>query len=305
LSWHFPTELARFGQAFTQAGRAPNLAFSREYCRRVTTRHYENFSVASLLLPRRLLVHFHAVYAYCRWADDLADESGGGDTALSLLNCWRGELMQCYGGRPVHPVLVALQSTIRKFDIPPEPFLNLLLAFEQDQRVTDYATFADVLAYCVNSANPVGRLVLYLFGQVSDTALSLSDDICTGLQLANFWQDVARDAAIGRCYIPQEDLARFSDFRDCLRFQVERTWGYFHRGRGLLPMLTPEARRNIRLFVEGGEATLRAIEQVGYDTRTMRPTVGTWTKIKLVLGVTSSIAIQKRGQSPFLLGVFK
>ena len=197
MTWHFPTELASFGPAFTQAGRVPNLTFARQYCRVVTTRHYENFSVASLVLPRRLLVHFHAVYAYCRWADDLADESGGGDTALSLLNWWRGELLSCYHGTPVHPVLVALQSTIRKFSIPPEPFLNLLLAFEHDQRVTQYSTFDDVLAYCTKSANPVGRIVLHLFDQASDNALTLSDEVCTGLQLANFWQDVARDAAIG------------------------------------------------------------------------------------------------------------
>ncbi len=296
MSWHFPTELARFGPAFTDAGRVPNLTYARQYCRGVTNRHYENFSVASLLLPRRLLVHFHAVYAYCRWADDLADEAGGGDTALSLLRWWREQLMSCYHGIPVHPVMVALQSTIRRFQIPAEPFLNLLLAFEHDQRVTQYGTLDEVLAYCVNSANPVGRLVLYLFEQASDNAMTLSDDVCTGLQLANFWQDVARDAAIGRVYIPQDDLTRFgvsvadlkerrssAAFRDCLRFQVERTWGFFQRGRGLLPLLTPEARRNIRLFIEGGEATLRAIERVGYDTLTQRPAISKGTKLKLLL----------------------
>jgi squalene synthase HpnC len=236
------------------------------------------------------------VYAYCRWADDLADESGGGDTALSLLKWWRGELLNCYHGKPVHPVMVALQSTIRKFRIPPEPFLNLLLAFEHDQRVTEYSTFDDVMAYCGNSANPVGRLVLHLFGQASDNSLKLSDEVCTGLQLANFWQDVARDAAIGRVYIPQDDLARFgvnlADLKDrrtsaalceCVRFQVQRTWFFFERGRGLLGLLTPEARRNIRLFIEGGEATLRAIERVGYDTLTARPTVDKGTKLKLLL----------------------
>jgi squalene synthase HpnC len=280
VAWHFPTELARFGPAFTSAGRAPNLSFARQYCRGVTTRHYENFAVATVLLPRRLLVHFHAVYAYCRWSDDLADESGGGDTALTRLRWWRNEFLS---GCSVHPVLVALRSTIRKFDIPEELFLNLLEAFEQDQQVTEYRTFADVLAYCVNSANPVGRIVLHLFGQASDRALSLSDDVCTGLQLANFWQDVARDKAIGRTYIPQDDLARFGLCRECIRFQVERTWGFFHRGRGLLSMLTPEGRRNIRLFIEGGEATLLAIEAVDYDTSKTRPVVSKGTKLKLLL----------------------
>ena len=296
MSWRFPSELARFGPSFTNAGLVPNLTFARQYCRGVTTQHYENFAVATVLLPRQLLVHFHAVYAYCRWADDLADESGDGDTALSLLNWWRGELLNCYHGTPVHPVLVALQSTIRKFAIPPEPFLNLLQAFEHDQRVKEYRTFDEVLAYCTNSANPVGRLVLHLFGQATDKALTLSDDVCTGLQLANFWQDVARDAAIGRVYIPQDDLARFgvsvadlkerrtsASFQACVRFQAQRTWGFFERGRGLLPLLTSEARRNIRLFIEGGEATLRAIKRVDYDTLTTRPTVGKGTKLKLLL----------------------
>src|SRR5262249_47237395 len=146
----------------------------------------------SFLLPRRLRRHFHAVYAYCRWSDDLADETGGGAQAIHLLDWWRRELLACYDGTPHHPVLVALQDTIRQFDIPAQPFLDLLVAFEQDQRVSSYATFTDLLGYCKNSANPVGRLVLYLCESHDERRGALSDHICTALQLANFWQDVGR-----------------------------------------------------------------------------------------------------------------
>src|SRR5438552_2192692 len=152
--------LARFGPQ----GRP--LPFTRSeaqaYCSRLARTHYENFTVASVLLPRRLLRHFHNVYAYCRWADDLADEAGGGQRALQLLRWWRGELLRCYDGRPRHPVTVALTETIRQFQIPPQPFLDLLFAFEQDQLVKRYQTFRQLLGYCRYSANPVGHLVLYL-----------------------------------------------------------------------------------------------------------------------------------------------
>ena len=169
------------------------MAEARQYCRKLATSHYENFTVASLLLPRRLLPHFHAVYAYCRWADDLADETGGGQWAVDLLHWWREELLCCYEGKARHPVMVALRETIRRFDIPPEPFLSLLVAFEQDQRVKQYDTFEQLLGYCENSANPVGRIVLYLFESHDDRRGELADHVCTALQLANFWQDVSRD----------------------------------------------------------------------------------------------------------------
>src|SRR5437868_5535654 len=156
----FLAELSRLGPG--AAPRPFTLAAARSYCARLTRTHYENFSVASLLLPRRLLPHFHAVYAYCRWADDLADEAGGGEKALALLRWWREELLRCYDGQPRHPVMVALRQTIRKFHIPPEPFLNLVFAFEQDQIVKHYQTYEQLLGYCRNSANPVGHLVLYL-----------------------------------------------------------------------------------------------------------------------------------------------
>ena len=162
-------------------GTPVHLAAARSYCSRLARTHYENFTVASFLLPRRLLRHFHAVYAYCRWADDLADEVGGGARALALLRWWREELLRCYGGQPRHPVMLALRETIQRFRIPPEPFLNLLFAFEQDQIVKRYQTYEQLLGYCRNSANPVGHLVLYLGGAFNQETAELSDSDLHGL----------------------------------------------------------------------------------------------------------------------------
>src|SRR5262249_5390131 len=151
--------------------------------------------------------HFYAIYAFCRRADDLADETGDPQLSLSLLDDWQQQLDLCYAGQPQHPVFVALRETIEEFLIPPEPFVRLLTAFRQDQHVTRYATHADVLDYCRNSANPVGRLILYLGRCHDERRGALADSICTGLQLANFCQDVARDWAKGRIYLPCETLA--------------------------------------------------------------------------------------------------
>jgi squalene synthase HpnC len=279
------------------APRSPGLAEARAYCAHVAKTHYENFTVASLLLPRRLIRHFHAVYAYCRWSDDLADETAGGQLALDLIAWWRNELLACYGDEPTHPVMVALRETIRRYDIPREPFLDLLVAFEQDQRVNRYDTFDQLLGYCRNSANPVGRLVLMLFECFDQQRAALSDEVCTGLQLANFWQDVARDLAIGRVYLPAEDRRRFgySDedlderrftpaFRELMRFEVDRARGFFDRGARLLPLLPREARVDVDLFIRGGRAILRAVERTGYDVWRQRPEVSKWEKGKLLLG---------------------
>ena len=197
----FAIHLARHGPAAPP--RRWSLDAARSYCARLTRSHYENFSVASVLLPRRLVPHFYPVYAYCRWADDLADETGGGQRALDLLAWWRAELLAMYAGRPTHPVMVALRPTVERFRIPPTPFLDLLVAFEQDQRVNRYATYDELLQYCRHSANPVGRLVLYLAEAFDDERATLSDHICTALQLTNFWQDVRRDLDnLNRVYIP-------------------------------------------------------------------------------------------------------
>jgi squalene synthase HpnC len=289
----FTQELKRWGpqEAYAPVPRRT----AQAYCSRLARTHYENFSVATLLLPRRLLPHFHNIYAYCRWADDLGDETGGGERALQLLAWWRGELLACYGGTPRHPVMVALQHTIANFDIPPQPFLELLQAFEQDQKVERYDTYEQLLGYCRLSANPVGHLVLYLCRAYDAERARLADQVCTGLQLANFWQDVARDLDIGRVYLPAEDRRRFeySDadlqarrftpaFAELMRFEVERARRLFSAGLALVPLVPAEVQTDIELFARGGQAILNKIEQAGYDVWRARPVLARWEKAALL-----------------------
>jgi squalene synthase HpnC len=286
-------DLLRFGPG--RAFRPISLSRARTYCSRLARSHYENFTVASLLLPRRLLRHFHNVYAYCRWADDLADEAGGGATALGLLRWWRQELADCYAGRPRHPVMVALHDTIVAFGIPAQPFLDLLFAFEQDQLIKRYQTYDQLLKYCRYSANPVGHLVLYLCGAFSAKNAGLADNVCTALQLANFWQDVSRDLAIGRIYLPEEDRLRFgcreSDLRQrrctpafvaLMRFEVDRTRDLFYRGLPLLDHVPGDVRLDIELFIRGGLAILCKIERCRYNVLQSRPALAKWEKAALL-----------------------
>jgi squalene synthase HpnC len=311
MKWEFARELEQWGPAWASGGLSlpVNLSAAHAYCAHVAKSHYENFTVVSLVLPRRLIRHFHAVYAYCRWSDDLADETGGGQHALDLIAWWREELLACYphpGGwgspDPRHPVMIALRETIRRFDIPAQPFLDLLDAFAQDQRVKRYATFDELLGYCRNSANPVGRLVLYVFECFDEERAALADEVCTGLQLANFWQDVARDFVIGRVYLPEADRARFGvteddlatgrctpQFRELLRFEVDRARGFFDRGEALVPLLPRAARVDVDLFIRDGRAILRAIERCNYDVLTRRPEVSKWAKAKLMLGAVGKL----------------
>jgi squalene synthase HpnC len=290
----FSAELERLGPGKIQ--RVVSLAEAQNYCRRLARDHYENFTVASTFLPRRLLRHFHAAYGYCRWADDLADETGGSAHALELLNWWRQELDLCYDGTPRHPVMIALHETIQRFQIPKRPFHDLLTAFEQDQRVKSYGTFQELLGYCRYSANPVGHLVLYLCEAYDCKRALFADQICTGLQLANFWQDVARDFDIGRIYLPLEDrrlfgyteadlsARRFNDsFVRLMRHEVELTREYFLRGAALLDLMPAPVRFDIDLFIQGGLAILRKIEQQGYNVWSARPALARWEKAWLLV----------------------
>lgn len=289
----FAAELARYGPQASYPAFGP--AEARAYCSRLARTHYENFTVASFLLPRHLLRHFHNIYAYCRWADDLADETGAGE-ALPLLRWWREELLRVYHGRPRHPVMVALRETIERFQIPARPFLDLLIAFEQDQRLKRYDTYAQLLHYCQHSANPVGYLVLYLCESYSAENAALSDCLCTALQLTNFWQDVSRDLDIGRVYLPAEDCARFGyrdedlearrftpEFAALLQFEVARARQLFQEGMPLVARIAPDLRADISLFIQGGMATLRKIEDAGFDVWRARPVLGKWDKGKLLL----------------------
>jgi len=288
-------ELATYGpdaRRAAQTSRAEALA----YCRRLARTHYENFTVASWLLPRRLLPHFHAIYAYCRWADDLADETQDASESLRLLDWWQAQLERCYAGWPEHPVFVALADTIEQFSIPPDPFVRLLTAFRQDQRVTRYATPEDVLGYCRNSANPVGRLILYLGRCHDEERGRLSDLVCTGLQLANFCQDVARDFAHDRIYLPRATLdaagytgAMFAQgeyneaFRRAMRTEVERAANYLHDGEWLVEQLPQELRLDVALFVAGGQSILQAIRELDYDVWRKRPTVSKLKQWRLLV----------------------
>jgi len=279
------------------ARRSPlSLAEANQYCRRLATGHYENFPLVSWLLPPGLHQHFYNVYAYCRWADDLGDETGGPQHALPLLQWWRQELEQCYAGEVRHPVFVALRWTIEEFSLPQEPFLDLLSAFEQDQTVHEYATFAQLRDYCRRSADPVGRLVLMLCRQATPQNIADSDSICTGLQLANFWQDVARDAAIGRCYLPAEDRKRFGyspedvqaqrtnpAFLQLMQFQVERARSFLMAGLPLVPRLPGRLQVDIDLFAQGGLKILQRIEQIDYRVWDQRPKVSKGDAVKLLL----------------------
>ena len=194
--------------AYRMPESRPTVEQAQAYCRRLATTHYENFHVASWFLPARFRPHFHSIYAYCRIADDLGDEVGNREQSLALLDLWGRELDACYRGEARHPVFVALAETIRHCDIPQKPFADLLVAFRQDQTVARYRTMDDVLDYCLYSANPVGRLVLYACGYRSPDMFHLSDYTCTALQLANFWQDMSADYG-RRIYLPLQDMERF------------------------------------------------------------------------------------------------
>ena len=290
----FQKQLQTWGPQSTAA--VPDQRAAELYCRKLALGHYENFPVVSWLLPRELHQHFFNVYAYCRWADDLGDETGDPQRSLELLKWWDEQLDACYRGECQHPVFVALQTTIAEFAIPREPFRDLISAFQQDQTVRDYGTFADLRDYCRRSADPVGRLVLLLCREHRPETVAWSDSICTGLQLANFWQDVARDADIGRCYLPREDREQFGysdqdlasrlttpEFLKLMEFEVARARDYLKSGLPLVDMLPRKLRIDIELFVRGGLCILDKIEAQGYRVWERRPKVTKWDAARLLI----------------------
>ncbi|MGC2209310.1 MAG: squalene synthase HpnC [Candidatus Korobacteraceae bacterium] len=282
---------------------APTLDEARSYCKRLATSHYENFSVATWFLPKELHRHFYNVYAYCRISDDLGDEVGDTKVSLALLDRWEQELDATYGGlgnAPLpaagakHPVFIALAETIRSCGIPKHEFSDLLQAFRQDQMVTRYESFEELRGYCRNSADPVGHLVLYLCGYKDEERQRLSDYTCTALQLANFWQDVSVDWKKGRVYLPLEDLRRFgvsedqiaegrfnAQFRELMRFEVERARQWFAQGLPLVERVNRSLALDLELFSRGGLAILQAIEKQDYDVLTRRPSLSKFCKAGL------------------------
>jgi len=280
------------------------LAAAYAHCLSVARGHYENFTIGSWLLPRRLRKDLAAVYAFARGADDIADE-GPDAGRLERLAAWEAELVACAS----HPaaardsIFLALGDTIARHQLDVGTLRDLLHAFRRDASgdTRRFATFDDVLEYCRCSANPVGRTVLALFGYRDAERQARSDDVCTALQLTNFWQDVDGDLARGRCYIPEEDLDRFPGSRDALAvrratdgfrallaFEVERTRGLFARGLGLADLVTGRLAREVRVFAGGGLHILDRIAAVDYDVFARRPTLSRAALARIVLrGVLS------------------
>lgn len=266
------------------------------FTRRLATSHYENFTVVSCLLPRPLHQDFYNIYAFCRHADDLADEIADKQASLAALNDFEAQLRDTFADkRPHHPILLALQGTARKYDIPIDPFLALISAFVQDQHVQRYETFAQLMDYCRRSANPVGHLVLYLGGYRDAHRQRLSDHTCSALQLANFWQDVLPDLSRDRIYIPREDMARFGvsesdilaknstpQFIQMMRFQVDRAMQMFTEGQQLLPLLDRRLKLDVELYIAGGQAILTSLAKIGYNPLRERPSLSRWDKMRLM-----------------------
>jgi squalene synthase HpnC len=267
------------------------VAQAYEYCARLAQSHYENFTIASVLMPREMRPSMHAIYAYARMADDFADE----DHDLGKLDDWQRELDLCYAGAPQHPVFVALADTVKRYDIPRQPFDDLLVAFRSDVNFAGFETLDEILSnYTRYSANPVGRLVLYLFGYRDEERQRLSDLVCSGLQLANFWQDVAIDLEKGRIYFPRADLREFGvtasdlekrvatpEFLKLMRHEVEVARDLLRRGAELHRMVDRRLSRDILMFAGGGLAILRSIERVDYDVFNRRPKLTRFDYLKL------------------------
>jgi squalene synthase HpnC len=291
-----------------------DLAAAEAYCRALAARHYENFTVATRLVPPRLRQHLANVYAFARHADDIVDEAADPQAAARDLAAWREGLACCFAGRPGHPVFVALADTVRRTGLGPEPFHHLLDAFEEDRRfdaagvVVRYADRSAVEGYCRRSADPVGRIVLGLEGCHDPELVGMSDAICTGLQLVNFWQDIRRDRIAGRVYIPRGDLERHGVALEALdapsatpamRALVADlvAWARARFTAGaLLPRRAPPALRPaVALFLAGGRAVADAIERGRFDTLARRPTVSRGRKLSLAARAWIAAALTRDG----------
>ena len=239
----------------------------------------ENFPVGSVLFPRPLRSHIRALYCYARFVDELGDAYEG--NRLAALDELEGEVDAAFAGEATWPVVQNVQPTIRQFDLPREPFLRLIEANRMDQRVSEYATWADLKHYCVHSADPCGRLVLGVLRKLDDAELvAASDSVCTGLQLVNFLQDVPTDLELGRVYLPAEDPRTFGDppldrpseeLRGLLRFEAQRAVDLLAAGEVLRERIGGRLGRAVALFARGGLAALDALESAGWDIFNGRP----------------------------------
>jgi squalene synthase HpnC len=268
-----------------------------EHCMAAVRGHYENFPVASWLLPPERRPYVAALYAFARAADDMADEGSlPPEQRLRRLDAWERNLEEAYAGRASHPVFVALAATASRFAIPRQLFVDLLTAFRSDIAQRRYRSFEDLLGYCRHSANPVGRLVLLVFEDARERTNTLSDNICTALQLANFWQDLSVDLARDRLYLPLDDLDRFgyteADFRagradehfvPLLQAQVQRTRALFHAGTPLIDEVTRALRMEVVLTWRGGMAILDQVERKGAGVLHHRPALSPLRKASILI----------------------
>ena len=294
MAFLFPRQ---FVDSVEASNRVYTVAEAESYTRWLATAHYENFHVVSFLLPKALHQDFYNVYSFCRWADDLGDEFDDPARSLKLLAWWREELQAMYAGVTRHPVFVALRGTALKHDLPIEPFDNLITAFIQDQTVSRYRNWAELEAYCVNSANPVGRLVLMLCGYRDAERFRLSDATCTGLQLANFWQDVTVDWDKDRVYLPLDLLARHgatveqiaarrfdSAFKGAMREAVAEARRHFATGLPLVATVNRQLSLDLDLFNRGGLAILDRIAAERYDVLKARPGISKVARVRILMG---------------------
>jgi len=290
----------------------PDLRAAYAECRRLARRHYENFPVASLLVPQDRRDALAAIYAFARAADDFADEPGV-EGRLELLADWRRRLYACAEGEESDPVFLALGDAIRTYNLSVANLDNLLRAFEADVRQYRHEDFASLINYSKYSANPIGRLVLELFGHREPELIAYSDNICTALQLTNFWQDVRVDLERDRISFPIEDLARFNvslpdlqrwglesqseagpemdhRWRDLMAFEIGRTWEFYVKGKPLPDRVVPELRRQLRLTWLTGTAILARIEAVNYDVFRRRPKLKWFDYLRLYIKARQSIS---------------
>ena len=306
---------------------------SYKFCRELATSHYENFTVASLLIPKRKRDNIYAIYAYCRIVDDIGDEASSdfpfltdpnvevnweewseSERRLHLLDYWESQLTLCYTGTPSNPVMYALQDTIHSFAIPITPFIKLILANRLDQDQYRYETFEDLLNYCEYSANPVGQIFLHLFGYDDELRQRYSDLTCTGLQLVNFLQDIKTDFLRGRIYMPQEDMAYFGysedelsknienqNFQRLMKFESSRAHQYLNQGYKLIDYLNGPIRLDVALFSRGGSAVLKSIERSEYKVLMSRPKLSRYDSMGLFV-VNFLKYLLRRDSSRYLKG---
>jgi len=305
-----PNTLAQAINGAQVTGRSWPVGSAFDYCERLARSHYENFPVGSVLVPKRLRKHFYSIYAFARTADDFADEGYTENYTeqdrLELLEEWRAMLIASDAGRATHPIFVALAETRSQFKLPITLFEDLISAFKQDVTKRRYQSLDELLDYCRRSANPIGRLILLLFGHRDEQLHKLSDDICTALQLANHWQDVRIDLAKDRVYLPAEDLARFQvsygdlsrgnaddSFKQLMKYEVARARELFARGKPLCLVAKGRLGLELRAVWLGGFSILDRIEANDYDVFTRRPVITSTDKLRILLGAASKEAFRR------------